>query len=207
MSAAAYAVSFDIGADADGMGFDEADDRVSRLETKFVHGFGRDFHRQAFADVHVDKLFAADGGDVQEAAFDGVADAETLRLLSAEDDIVSPDADEDPTAWGAVAERDLQLPVPVADTGDALRGVVGDDVHWQHVFEAVRLHKREDFGLLGDIEEVAAGKDATLPQDDDLAGELEDFGDGVADIEHGDGKVGADMAQVRNDAVFESLVQ
>ena len=39
------AMSFDIRAYADGVGFDEADYRVSRTETEFVYGFGRDFHR------------------------------------------------------------------------------------------------------------------------------------------------------------------
>ena len=127
--------------------------------------------------------------------------------LAGEDDVVGADADEEAAAGGLIAVGNFELLTVAQDLADAPLRVGGCDFHVEDVFKAVLFDQWQDLGMGRDGEEVSVGDDLAAVEDYYLAGEFEDFGDRVTDVENGDLEGVADVAQVGDDAVFEALIE
>ena len=139
--------------------------------------------------------------DVEDLSREGVAYAQASRSLSAQNDVVCPYADKYMRARCAIAGGDVEGLIVV------LHAIGCDDFNGQDIFKTVRFEQGQNLGLVGDGEEVAVREYLPAIEHDDLSSELQDFANGVADVEHGDAQVRADVAQIGHDAVFEFLIE
>ena len=66
-----------------------------------------------------------------------------------------------------------------------------DDFNGQDIFKTVRFEQGQNFGLVSDRKEVSMREYSSAIEYNDLSGELQNFTNCVADVEHGDAQIRA----------------